>query len=58
MKREGLISEFPVEDVAVMEVAELLPYLVRILVRLLLVLVFTDSIFCGSPWVLSKILWS
>ncbi len=58
MKREGLISEFPVEDVAVMEVAELLPYLVRILVRLLLVLVFADSIFCVSPWVLSKILWT
>ncbi|CAM6015069.1 unnamed protein product [Sphagnum balticum] len=34
MKREGLISEFPVEDVTVMEVAELLPYLVRILVHL------------------------
>jgi hypothetical protein len=30
MKREGSISEFPVEDVAVMEVAELLPHLVRI----------------------------
>lgn len=30
MKREGLISEFPVEDVAVMEAAELLPTLVRI----------------------------
>jgi hypothetical protein len=27
-------------------------------VKLLLVLIFTDSIFCVSPWVLSKILWT
>ncbi|KAH9556147.1 hypothetical protein CY35_07G011200 [Sphagnum magellanicum] len=30
MKREGLVSEFPMEDIAVMGVAELLPHLVRI----------------------------
>lgn len=34
MKREGLVSEFPMEDIAVMGVAELLPHLVRIWVRL------------------------
>ncbi|CAM6011077.1 unnamed protein product [Sphagnum balticum] len=34
MKREGLVSEFPMEDIAVMGVAELLPHLVRIWGRL------------------------
>jgi hypothetical protein len=48
MKREGLVSEFPMEDIAVMGVAELLPHLVRIWVRLLLMIVVTDSIFSLS----------
>jgi lipid A disaccharide synthetase len=48
MKREGLVSEFPMEDIAVMGVAELLPHLVRIWVRLLLMIVVTNSIFSLS----------
>jgi hypothetical protein len=48
MKREGLVSEFPMEDIAVMGVAELLPHLVRIWVRLLLTIVVTNSIFSLS----------
>jgi lipid A disaccharide synthetase len=54
MKREGLVSEFPMEDIAVMGVAELLPHLVRIWVRLLLMIVVTNSIFSLSLHVCSQ----